>query len=333
MKAALARTRRALAHALEAGAGGPRALAPVYAWLSTRGEILAPPTGTLVVPVRGATLGGSWKTPVAIAVTRALHARGVRAGLGMHAYGGSLQDARAVYPEDDVRAVGDEALVAARSLDPAIPVVAGNRQNAVAALLARDARILVLDGHARRPASSHAAILALDADAPYGSRELVPRGDLRAEPRALLRDARWVLAVHDALRDSSVSIAGARSCAFDLVVPPALARARVAVVTAVARPARFLAALSRRGVRVVGHVALADHGGPWAHASAARGLAELSAFDAIVTTEKCATWLPASIDGRPVVALALSLDIPATLVNDVIAAAADVRRASTSLLQ
>ena len=333
MNASLARVRRAVASALEGGSGGPRALSPAWSWLSTRGAPLVASPGTLLVPVRGATLGGSWKTPVAIALTRALHERGEPAGLGAHAYGGSLRGARRVHAIDDVREVGDEALLAARSLHASVPIVAGHRRDDVAHVLASHARILVLDGHARRSGRGHAVVLALDAERPFGSGELVPRGDLRAPPAELTRDARWVLAIRDQLADDVPRIASTLDCTYDVSLPSGLEGARLAVVTAVARPSRVLASLARRGARVVGHVALADHGGPWARAVAERGLRRLAGFDAIVTTEKCATWLPRSLAGRPVETIALHLALPSALVDEVIALARTLGRASLPALQ
>src|SRR6476469_6825755 len=95
-------------------------LASAYGAISRRGVCrpLEIPEGARIIGVGGATLGGSGKTPVAIEIARSLAARGEHVALVGHAYRARPRFARVVEVSDDVREVGDEALLAARMLAP-----------------------------------------------------------------------------------------------------------------------------------------------------------------------------------------------------------------------
>lgn len=167
-------------------------------WSSSVFRPLALPPHVCSIGVGGATLGGSSKTPVAIALCRALSERCGPVALVEHAYGARPREARLVERTDSVHEVGDEALVAASALEGrALVVVGPSRQKAVG-LASRHARVLVFDGLAQiRPARLTRSILALDAVAPWGAALVPPFGDLRAPPDKLLDVADVVAWVSD----------------------------------------------------------------------------------------------------------------------------------------
>jgi tetraacyldisaccharide 4'-kinase len=270
-----------------------------------------------VIAVGGATLGGSGKTPLAIACAAALAAGGGRVALVGHAYRAAPGRPRVVSPDDDVRVVGDEALLAARALAPlggrAVVVIATTRQAALDRAL-EDASILVLDGVAQAtPRRASVALLSVDEADPWGAAHCPPRGDLRAPVASLLRATDHVVAVRDRERvGGEVAVAAAavsrargtdprassRLDAFvvsrgawlgaTLLSWSALASMRVGLITTIARPSRVVAFLARRGVRPVAFLALSDHGPPRAVPSPrSAGLA----FDVWLTTAKCALQL------------------------------------------
>ena len=72
---------------------------------------------TRIVAVGGSTLGGSGKTPLAIACARELARGGARVALVGHAYRARPGRARIVSTFDPLAEVGDEALVAAHALE------------------------------------------------------------------------------------------------------------------------------------------------------------------------------------------------------------------------
>jgi len=291
-----------LARALERGTyAGPLARKLGLVWEHTLGRIvvrrLTWPPHARVVAVGGATLGGSGKTPLAMACAAELAARGASVAFVGHAYRATPRRARVVNAEDPVGEVGDEALLAARALGPAgVPVVVAPRRADAVALAARMADVLVLDGVAQTaPLRASLALLAVDAEEPWGhAAALPPGGDLRAPVSRLLAACDMLVAVGEepppnlrGAHHARTEIRGAR-VAGELVGWDTLARLRLGLLSALARPDRLLRSLERRGVRVRAVVRARDHG-PFARdlidrASTGRG----RDVDLWLATPKCA---------------------------------------------
>lgn len=318
----IAPVRLAFARWLEAGSLSTpltRALARAHAPLARRSIArplrlpdLSPGRPSLVtVTVGGATLGGSGKTRLALACTRALAEAGAHVALIGHGYRAALtahDGARIVTAASALEEVGDEALLCARALvsSPSARVVVGRtRQAAVelAARLAPEVDAVVFDGPLQlAPQKASVAVLALDAAAPWGSGALPPAGDLRAPREALLAAADVVVEVDATPR--SVLIDG-RPEGLD-----ALAGLRLGLFTAIARPDRLERALER--MRVVPEVVVraSDHG-PLTRPLVAQ-LAAARA-DLWLTTTKCALHLETSSLGLRLGILDGGLELPTAL--------------------
>jgi tetraacyldisaccharide 4'-kinase len=313
------RLRARVGRRLEAGDGSPiaRALASLWARVSER-RVARPralPEGARVIGVGGATLGGAGKTPLAVAIARALSEQGEAVALVGHAYRARPIEPRVVQPDDPVSLVGDDALACARLLasTSARVVVAPSADRAMDHAASLGCRALVVDGLLQAaPRRVDRAILALDGLSPWGSGACPPAGDLRAPPAALLAAADLVaalvpegvaldpgLARLGALRvesrvDTAIDPSGAR-------VPLAsLTSSRVGLLVAIARPDRVARSLSAAGVVPEVTLALADHA-----AVAPRDLdrAARAGVAAWLTTARCATKLPPRIGDAPVLVL------------------------------
>jgi tetraacyldisaccharide 4'-kinase len=336
----------ALSMALERGAlaaaplPGLRALERAWALASGRGVVrrLRWPEGVRVVAVGGATLGGSGKTPLAIACAAELASRGARVALVGHAYRASPGRARLVDRGDRLSEVGDEALVAARQLAGMARVVVAPSRAAAIALAAQVADVLVLDGVAQTtPVRAALALLAVDAAEPWGhARALPPRGDLRAPVRSLLDAADRVVALGDELDGASAPPEGAAHVRVgspgvrvgeELLAWDAVRPLRVGLVCALARPERILVALARRGVEPVAVIRGPDHGPiRWPGRARTRAGAAVDApFDAGVdlwlATPKCALHARGLPFSAPIGVLEQSLSLPGSL-RDALTAAA-----------
>lgn len=302
------RVRSAVARWLEEGALGgvwPAALARVHGGLAARAiaRPLIVPRGVAVVTVGGATLGGSGKTRVALAVAHALLQRGACVALIGHAYRARPSYARVVQGDDALGEVGDEALVCARALGGAARVVvARNRQAAVdfAASLGGVDRVdvIVLDGPLQlAPVRASLALLAVDAEAPWGAGALPPAGDLRAPRAALLAHADLVVPVDATPR--AVMVGGARLELNALGAWASAGRARpvrLGLFTAIARPARLERALRRAGLELP-TVRAPDHG-PLAPALARH--VRSAEVDLWLATDKCALHLAPVVEERSI---------------------------------
>ena len=316
--------RARLARRLENGSASAPAQAAAALWaiLGARGVArpLRLPEGTRVLGVGSAVLGGAGKTPLAVALARALGAQSEGVALIGHAYRAEPGRARVVAPGDAVALVGDDALAAARLLvgSTASVIVAPDRQSALDHAASLGSRTLVVDGLLQaRPARLAASILVLDAAAPWGGGACPPAGDLRAPRAALLAAADLVVAVGAgelaadcppgtiAIRSQIEGAVAANGERWPLA---RLGRGRVGLFVAIARPGRSEAALRAVGIGPWPVIAVGDHAIPTARDYARASRREV---DAWLTTERCAVKLPAAIGGAPVLALEHRLEVAA----------------------
>lgn len=311
---------RRAAAALEGGRwDGPLARAvasavgPLAARALVRPDVIDAPVA--VVCVGGATLGGSGKTRVALAATRSLVAAGARPAFVGHGHRGRIDRARRVRVDDDLRDVGDEALVCARALASVdVPVlVAPTRRDAIALALEAAPDVLVVDGPLRfaRTRGPSLALLAVDEARPWGSGRLPPAGDLRAPRAALERLADHVVAVPAS--PTEARLADGTPASLD-----ALGRHPIGLFTAMARPERLLHALRTRGIVPHAAVSVADHGPLDARAIRRMRAARVETW---LATDKCALHLAG-----------VRLGVPVVVLSSVVAVGAEVDRALAALV-
>jgi tetraacyldisaccharide 4'-kinase len=255
---------RALAAMLERGAlDGRVARALEQVWGRVAAARLVKPLrwrdGARIIAVGGATLGGSGKTPLAIACARELARGGARVAIVGHAHRAAPGWARVVGSDDAVDEVGEEALVCARATaaEGVVVVVAPTRQSALERAL-RGADVAILDGvHQTTPRRASLALLALDPYAPWGARSCPPRGDLRAPIGSLLDVADRAVEVRSTSRGAWVHPAGPGAGA--LLDWARLRGMRIGLLTAIARPARVHRLLIANGVIPVVVRTFSDH--------------------------------------------------------------------------
>ncbi len=249
--------------------------------------------GIPVICLGNLTLGGSGKTPAAIAIARLLQAQGVRPAFLTRGYGGRLAGPAIVASTHTAADVGDEPLLLAR-VAPA--VVARDRVAGAAAAAAAGAEVIVMDDGFQNPAlAKDASLLVLDGKRGIGNRQVFPAGPLRAPLAAQLARGQALIVVGPAEVSTQPIIAAAR--AHDLailaarLVPAAEAvtalRARpVLAFAGIGNPEKLFSTLRGAGVAVAATQAFADHHvfGP---AEAAELIARAERDNlALVTTEK-----------------------------------------------
>ena len=250
-----AQLRLAVAAELEAPSASPgllrSGLADVWARFASPTRPLRIPDGCRVVGVGGATLGGSGRTPVVHAVAEALSVAGARVVVVGHGYRAVRAPARVVSVKDTSHDVGDEARLLASNL-PSVPIVVGASRQRAVELAATLGDIVVVDGLLQAaPERLALAILAVDAERPWGAGACPPLGDLRAPPRTLLAAADCVLRVGVPSPEAAPFAPGVPSC--DAPTRHCLSGAlapdhRPALFVSVARPERVLRALLGLGV-------------------------------------------------------------------------------------
>ncbi len=250
-----------------------------------------------VICVGNLSAGGTGKTPIAIAVGRALIARGQKPVFLTRGYGGKVRGTAFVAPDDRATHVGDEALLLA-----AVAPVIVSADRAAGAKLAEEHGFDVIvmdDGHQNFTLAKDLSLVVVDAETGFGNGRVLPAGPLR-EPvaqglaradavivsgesgtPALPGFARPVLRTH-LVQDSQVITKGTRVVAF----------------AGIGRPEKFFASLAAQGADIVDHRAYGDHH-VYTQAEMARlKLRARSAEALLVTTEKDFVRLtPAERDG------------------------------------
>ena len=257
-------------------------------------------------------LGGAGKTPVAIEYARQLAKGGCRVALVGHAFRAAASHPQIVCCHDSVSQVGDDALVAARALEPFdVQVWVGKDRGRTIMAAARSAQVIVVDGLLQtRPQPLARSVLVLDATRPFGSGQCPPAGDLRAPVEALIAHCNEIVLVSDSLdtsrsgaesalalpagvfrRTAHIDIGGAQGCNHRLSLEE-LQGLRLGLMTLVAHPERIESSVTRRAIRPVCIWFGADHG-PMRGRSEGRlrTIAQRNALDAWLVTPKCVTHL------------------------------------------
>ena len=140
-----------------------------------------------VVVIGNISLGGSGKTPLIIALAKALSERGYSVGVVSRGYGGaSAQYPLVVGPDTPVSQSGDEPLLIAKKLGCPV-VVDPNRARAVEKLVKSFSCDLILsdDGLQHYRLHRDVEIVVVDGHRRFGNGYTLPAGPLRESPRRL----------------------------------------------------------------------------------------------------------------------------------------------------
>jgi tetraacyldisaccharide 4'-kinase len=237
-----------------------------------------------VICVGNLTVGGSGKTPVAIALGHVLAGHGRRVVFLTRGYGGRTAGPLQINPETHTaEEVGDEPLLLA-SIAPT--VVARDRAKGAALADELRAEIIVMDdGFQNFSIEKDLSLVIVDAETGFGNRRLIPAGPLRETPEAGLARAHAVVLMNG---DTEIpEFAGERLRArIELADSPRLAGKKVMAFAGIGRPEKFFATLREMGAIVVDTRSFPDHHN-FSHADIEKLKTRADALNAfLVTTEK-----------------------------------------------
>ena len=297
-----------------------RALAPLAAVFAfaTAHRVARRPSFRARIPVicvGNLNIGGTGKTPTAIALATRLIGRGLAVHVVSRGYGGRLKGPVEVNPAIHLAAdVGDEPLLIAAFTTT---WVARDRHEGVRAAQAAGADVVILDdGHQNPSVKKDLSIVVVDAARGFGNGRVIPAGPLREPISVGLQRADFVLSIGAEREQETFSVGwgkhlrGARLVGRLATLPTGSdwAGMRVIAFAGIGHPEKFFATLRGLGAVIVRGEELDDHqllGEPLLK----RLEAEALVHDAqLVTTEKDAVRLPDAYK-RKVMTLPVRLEI------------------------
>ncbi|KAG9545107.1 hypothetical protein KCV01_g24644, partial [Aureobasidium melanogenum] len=207
-------------------------------------------------------LGGTGKTPLIVALAKAMAERGFTPGVVSRGYGGSERGPYLLGEDDLPAKVGDEPCLIRQN---GIPVAIGRERPEAAMLLVEAGCDLVLadDGLQHHRLGRDVEICVLDGERRLGNGHLLPAGPLR-EPVDRLDTVDHVVVNGGEPRAGEVpmTLEGGIAVNMDdptLVAPLSDFAGRPAhAVAGIGNPSRFFASLGAQGIAVDGHP-FADH--------------------------------------------------------------------------
>lgn len=217
-----------------------------------------------VICVGNFTLGGSGKTPTALALAGAVEARGLTPGFLSRGYGGAVRRPTVVDGRHhSARYVGDEPMLLARR---ALTVVGPDRAAGARLLIDEGADVIIMDDGFQ---SAHLvvdhALLVVDARKGIGNGRVFPAGPVRAPVIDQLRHADSLLVVGEGDgADKIIRLAAraAKAVHFAHLVPQSpekLTGRNCLAFAAIGDPEKFFLTLGAAGIRVAHGRAFPDH--------------------------------------------------------------------------
>jgi len=271
-----------------------------------------------VISIGNLSTGGSGKTPLTIALAKALTERGFQVDVLSRGYGRKSSLAARVRIDGSAEEFGDEPLLIAR--ETGVPVYVARQRFDAGQLAEVEAgevqeeqrpRVHLLDdGFQHRQLARDADILLLDRRDWHD--RLLPAGNLREAMSAIHRAGAIAIPAADADLDSELKAWGWTGPVWRIrrtMQAPEIA-GPVAAFCGIARPEQFFAGLKAAGLQLAAKTVFPDH-----HRYTSRELAELVIFAraagaaTLVTTEKDRVRLGVVTLGLPIETARLSIEI------------------------
>ncbi len=230
-----------------------------------RMDLARPPMGSIpVICIGNLTVGGTGKTPVAIALARQAVGAGMRPGFLTRGYGGRHARPHLVDPESHASwHSGDEPLLLAREAPVA---VAANRAQGLQLLVDKGCDFAIMDdGFQSRRLHYDYALIVVDGHRGIGNGHILPAGPLRAPIGTQLRHADALLRLDEGRHAVPVIRRAARaglpvfSAMTRAVHPERLAGRRICAFAGIGNPQKFFDMLTGLGAELVLRKEFHDH--------------------------------------------------------------------------
>lgn len=244
-------------------------LAPVYRlglalreWRLRSGREQVRRLGWPVVSIGNLSTGGAGKTPLAIALARALSRRGLAVDVLSRGYGRASRLAGRVDPRGRAEDFGDEPLLIAR--EAGVPVYVAAQRYEAGLLAERDAGpsagVHLLDDGFQHRQLARAVDIVLLQPSDWAGR-LLPAGNLREPKSALRRAHALAIPAEEPEMEATLKAWGWTGPLWRLrrqmQLPPV--EGPVVAFCGIARPGQFFVGLEAAGLQVASRLAFRDH--------------------------------------------------------------------------
>ncbi|MGE5259290.1 MAG: tetraacyldisaccharide 4'-kinase [Actinomycetota bacterium] len=256
-----------------------------------------------VICVGNFTLGGSGKTPTAIAIASLLASLGTKPCFLTRGYGGKSKGPLLVSAGANAAEVGDEPLLLA---EVAPTMISADRAAGAGAIEATDATAIIMDDGFQNPGlAKDLSLIVVDAGLGIGNGLVLPAGPLRAPLDAQIAraDALIVIGSGGNAAPLELALASKEKPVLKARVVPRQDKRWLGVLPVIAfagitAPDKFYATLGVNGARVIAKRSFGDHH-RYTRREAATLLKEAEERKAmLVTTEKDFVRIPDE-DGTP----------------------------------
>ena len=239
-----------------------------------------------VICVGNLTVGGTGKTPVAIAIAERVTALGLKPGFLTRAYGAQIKGPMTVDPSlDDATTVNDEPLLLAAH---AVTVCSPDRPAGARLLASKRVDAIIMDDGFQNPhLAKDLSFVVVDAERGFGNGEVIPAGPLRERVEDGLARAQGVILIGEGEVELPVKLPVLRAKFVPLEEDAAAIRGRrVAAFAGIGMPDKFFATLANMRATLAMARAFPDHH-PYKDDELIDLLNGAAAADALpVTTEK-----------------------------------------------
>ena len=212
-----------------------------------------------VICIGNLTVGGTGKTPVAIAIAQRIEAMGLKPGFLTRAYGAQIKGPMTVDPTlDDATTVSDEPLLLAAH---AVTVCSPDRAAGARLLASKRVQAIVMDDGFQNPGlKKDLSFVVVDAERGFGNGEVIPAGPLRERVEDGLARAQGVVLMGEGEVTLPVALPVFRAKLVPLEEDAAAVRnQRVAAFAGIGMPDKFFATLANLGATLAIARPFADH--------------------------------------------------------------------------
>jgi tetraacyldisaccharide 4'-kinase len=217
-----------------------------------------------VICIGNFTLGGSGKTPTAIAVASLLAGLGAKPCFLTRGYGGKSKGSVFVGKGDSAAEVGDEPLLLA---EVAPTMVSADRAAGAKAIAGTEATAIIMDDGFQNPGlAKDLSLIVVDAGLGVGNGLVMPAGPLRAplEPQIGRADALIVVGSGGNAAPLEQAFAGKGKPVLKARIVPRQDRRWLGVLpviafAGIAAPHKFYATLGVNGARIIAKHSFSDH--------------------------------------------------------------------------